>query len=579
MNKRMNVDETAISLTTEVEDAHAFKWIRRAAWTLGATMVALLCVFDLGPPLTFNDDWGFAWSVRHLDWLHLHLYPSSSALALPQIVWGWLASGGQGDQRLLRLSVVPLVLLAMWMLYRLARLAGANKTWSVLAALAPLAFPVFSADATTFMSDVPYVALLLVAAYGAVRWANEGGKRWVALCVAFAILATLQRQVGVLIPVAVTALMWLRPHGRAGWSKHDWVGLVLLWVGCVGAIVLPSLTGVAPPTQGTRITAALALQPLYFRGALEYLPGMLGLALVPFLPGLALGLGRDRDWSWAKRWLLWLVIVDLVVYIWYLILARSDYTIFPGNVFSRYGFASAVSWYQMGLKPYLFTLPVFGAIQILAADALLAFAVRLKAWWPGRRQLPGMALLLLAVTQFFPLGLVHYIPYDRYYLPAALLLVPLAARAASKTRMPILAACVALALVAAGAVIYIVGEQDYQAWQVARNNAACLAYQYALPGQVYAGYEAMAVYVEIPYYEQHGVILGGAAISTNPTYFSLTGPTQPVLSVRFAPSNDPRPGYNYSSLASAKLVVAIGVNGPGLPIPAPTGTPACPLTK
>jgi hypothetical protein len=133
-------------------------------------------------------------------------------------------------------------------------------------------------------------------------------------------------------------------------------------------------------------------------------------------------------------------------------------------------------------------------------------------------------------------------------------------------------------MVAASTIIYVVGEQDYQAWQVARNEATCLAYQYADPMQVDTGYEELAVYVEIPYYEQHGVILGGVALPNTP-YFALKGPADPIISVKFVPANDPRPGYSYSSLASAKLVLVKGPRGQGLDIQVPSGSfPACPST-
>jgi len=259
-------------------------------------------------------------------------------------------------------------------------------------------------------------------------------------------------------------------------------------------------------------------------------------------------------------------------------LAPSGVAIFPGNVLTEYGFGSSVNQYSMGQKPVLFGAPVFVAIEILAFNALLVFMKRFRDWWPGWANPAGTALLLLAVSQFLPLGLLHYIPYDRYYMPSVLLLVPLAARSASWSWKPALAGGMALVLVAVAGAFYAVGEQDYQAWQVARNNAACLAYQYASPNQVYAGYEAMATYVEVPYYDQHGVILGGVALSTNPTYFSLAGPAAPILSVRFVPTYDPRAGYTYFSLAPAKLVVAHGLNGLGLAIPVPQGAPACPAT-
>ena len=55
-------------------------------------IVALVGIvyFDLGPPLAFNDDYIYSWSARHL--ATGQLYPRQTALALPQLVIGWLIS-------------------------------------------------------------------------------------------------------------------------------------------------------------------------------------------------------------------------------------------------------------------------------------------------------------------------------------------------------------------------------------------------------------------------------------------------------------------------------------------------------
>jgi hypothetical protein len=532
----------------------AYAGIRRAAWFLGAVAVFLICVFDLGPPLAFNDDWIYALDVQHFNLLHLHLYPFGTALALVQIVWAWLVTLGHPDQRLLRLSIVPFVLLTMYALHRLARLVGADKTWSAIAAIAPLAFPVFTADATTFMSDIPYVALMLVAALGAVRWSE--GRKWIVLCVVFAILTTLQRQAGVTLPVAVTlALLWRRGNLRL---NPDGVGLILLWLGCLATVVIPTLTGVTSSIQGDYVAAALAPNPTSLLTDLLFLPGMVGLGLILFLPGLIMGARRSVRAGRTKLWITALALWEILV-----LLRAGD--ILPGNVFSPVGLNSVEA--VLG-KVVLYPFPIYLGLEIAAAAALLAFVWRWRDWWPAKTGRSGMLLLLLAIAQFLPLGLLHYLAFDRYYLPVVLALVPIAARVASQTTRPVLAARLALTLTVVSIGIYAVGEQDYQAWQVARNYAACLAYQYAAPFDVYAGYEANAVYGVVPYYERTGVILGGPPVPGRPN-FSVDGPADPIIRIVFAGPNDPRPGYNYSSWAPGKVVLMTGPRGAGVVIKVP----------
>src|SRR5207302_6031127 len=70
-------------------------------WGLAAIGLIALIVFDLSPPLAFNDDWMYAWSVHRLLEGHgLQVFPESTALALVQVVWGAAFSRGHADPRL-----------------------------------------------------------------------------------------------------------------------------------------------------------------------------------------------------------------------------------------------------------------------------------------------------------------------------------------------------------------------------------------------------------------------------------------------------------------------------------------------
>lgn len=516
--------------------------IARSAWIIGG--IGLLCIvaFDLGPPLAFNDDWVMAWGVRHFDPSHLQLYPASSAIALVQTVFAWVVTLGHADQRLLRLTEVAFIGLTMVSTHRLARRLGANAAWSSMAAVSPLAFPVFTADATTFMTDVPYVGLLMVAALGAFRW--HEGRRWIALCVAFSVLATLQRQTGIMVAPAVTLVLLL--FRKEGIARRDWIGLAALWIGCFAAIVLPAVTGITPPTQANRLHAAAAPDPIYVLTSFMFLPGLIGLGLLPFLPGLALS-GEPRQAVDRGR-----LVVFAVLVVELLIFAVNSFDVFPGNVFQPRGFN--LTGLMPYLKPQVFPAPVFLLIEI-GSVATIAFMIlrwhsfTLQQVGPG-----GACLLLISGFQFLPLTLVHYVAYDRYYLPVVAMLVPFAARAASRTSNLLLSGRISLALIAAMVVVYVAGEQDFQAWEVARDETARLAYQQASPYQVNAGYEANAVYGELPWYERTGALIGGTGVP-GAYDFSADGPRDPKLVLQFAPADDPAEGYTWSSLAPGKVVI------------------------
>jgi len=178
-------------------------WPVAVIWALAAVGLLLLVIFDLSPPLAFNDDWMYAWSVRQLVGGHgLHVFPESTALALPQVVWGALLSLGHPDPRLLRLSVVPVVALTAWVSFVLARRLGADRFWSAVAGTTLLAMPLFMTNATSFMTDNVFVGIVMAVALTSLGWASQGKWRW--LCVALLVLAPLERQVGLALIPAVS---------------------------------------------------------------------------------------------------------------------------------------------------------------------------------------------------------------------------------------------------------------------------------------------------------------------------------------------------------------------------------------
>src|SRR5207248_1806714 len=126
------------------------EWPVAAIWAMAATGLLLLVIFDLSPPLAFNDDWMYAWSAGQLVAGHgLHVFPESTALALVQVVWGAAFSLGHPDPRLLvlaplqrqiGLALIPAVMLGLllfrWKTWTRADTAAAVAMWTLPAAIA-----------------------------------------------------------------------------------------------------------------------------------------------------------------------------------------------------------------------------------------------------------------------------------------------------------------------------------------------------------------------------------------------------------------------------------------------------------
>jgi hypothetical protein len=515
--------------------------------TLAVAALVALIVFDLSRPLAFNDDWMYSWSVRQLLAGHgLHAFPESTALALVQVVWGAAFSLGHLDQRLLRLSVVPLVFLTAWCSYRLARGLGADRFWSLVAGATLLAMPLFMTNATSFMSDNFYVGLVMAVALTGVGWITGGRWRW--LCVALLIMAPLQRQVGLALVPALTLglLLWKRPT----WTRSDSLAMVAIWILPAAALVIAGRLAVSQP-----LYSVVGPSQYNIGHSIFPLPAMLGLALIPFLVALALrpaaptppsparGGGRNSVLGRESGWSLMSAALGVVGAIGCLVDLQQFGMTFPGNVFSPLGFAAILS----GSKPPIFPGPVFRAIEIAAVTTFVLLFVLRRHWWTPRAHPPdALFLVMISALQFLPLLAVQWFIYDRYYFPVIAPLIPLVAALAARADHQRAARAWATAAIAAGLTLYVVGEQDYVAWQVARDGAAHLAYQMASHDQVQAGFEANAVYVELPGYDRTG----------RADFFAVLGPAHPQITLLFAPAGDARPGVSYSSLAPGKIVLA-----------------------
>ena len=503
-----------------------------AILALAAAGLVALVIFDLSPPLAFNDDWMYGWSVRQLVAGHgLHSFPESTALALVQVVWGAVFSLGHPDQRLLRLSVVPLVILTSWCTYQLARRLGTDRFWSFVAGATLLAMPLFMANATTFMSDNVYVGLLMAVALTGVAWISGGRWRW--LCVALIVLAPLQRQTGMALVPALTVglLLWKRPT----WNWSDSLAVAAIWTLPTAALLAAGRLVVSEP-----LYSAVGPFELNLGHAIFPLPAMLGLALIPFLAALAFRPappGRESGWSVASAGL------GIVGAIGCLVDLSQFGMIFTGNVLSPLGFTAILP----GSKPPIFPGPVFKALEIAAVMTFVLLFVLRRRWWNPRALGPvALLLVLISASQLLPLLVVPWFVYDRYYLPLIAPLIPLVAVVAARAHHQGAAQSWAAAAIAAGLILYVIGEQDYLAWQAARDQAAHLAYGTAAPDQVQAGFEANGVYVELPSYERTG----------RADLFAIVGPAHPQITLLFASASDPRPGVSYSSLAPGRIVLA-----------------------
>lgn len=520
---------------------------RTALIALGAVSLialALLVFFDLGPPLAFNDDWMYAWAVRQLSAGHLALYPASSALALTQIAWGAVVTFGHTDDRILRLSVVPFALLLAVSTFQVARRLGAGRFWSGVAGLAVTTSPVYLASATSFMSDIPYTALVMAAVWNGLRWQQDGrGRAWT---VSLVVAATAQRQIGVLLAPALTLAFW------AAWRAEPariqrWLPVIFLWLAAAATLVIPEVLGLTPAAASTR-QAEIAVNPVNVAIDVLVTPAEIGLVLIPFVAALVTAPQRNRSGDHRGP-----ALVVLAAAIGLIVFLHAGLPI-TGDSFQPMGLMD-VQAANPQTKQVLYPWPVYGTVMALAVAGFASLAIwRWSEWRAGGA--PAALLIAVSAAQLVPWLFSPHFAYDRYYFAVAAPLVPLAAALADRSLRPRGAQTWAVCALVLGLALYAAGEQDYQAWQQARDDTARLAYQTTSPEYVGAGYEANAVYWELPYYERSGVDVSGWSDPTG-WDFAILGPRQPRVVLVFARADDPRPGFGYSSLSPGKVVIQV----------------------
>jgi dolichyl-phosphate-mannose-protein mannosyltransferase len=535
----LSVTDTSRGAAQQSAQSNGGRQAAHAAWSagviaiaaLGIVTVAAIATFDLGPKLAFNDDYAYSWSARHL--FAGPIYPQQTALALPQIAIGWLVSLPFGhDQRALRISVLIAILLGAFAAYRLASRLGAGRKWALMAPLVILTSPIFFNLAITFMSDVAYIGLLLLACNAGASWLENDRAR--PSFVVWASLATLQRVFGVVVVAALAIALVLRARRRGRWlDRSDAAWLASAVLGSAAAAVLPGLLGISAGLNVvdrlTHVDAAALLNPMV------HLPVIAGYLVLPLLGAIAV--------EWNRRSVAIAVVGAALVL---LLLWRFPWL--PGNIWTFVGPAPTLP----GPKEPPVSLAVNLVLITLSPVVFLFIGPAASDRWAAaaRADLRFVFLLVVSGAQLALLIPNTLTLFDRYYLPVLAPVVPMVCALAQRYSRP--GGLVTATVVCAGLIaLSTVYELDYQSWQTARDAAALLAYRCAPPDRVNAGYEANAVYVEIPAYEATGKFpLGRIG-----RLLTIYGPPNPALQLEYAGPTDPRPGVVYGVLTRGKVAL------------------------
>lgn len=400
-------------------------------------LVYLAAVLLVNPSGEFplNDDWAYAKVVKHFletgeilfsDWQGMTL--------LSQLLWGTLFCLPFGFSFLaLRISTLVLSVVALFFFWLLL-VKRENNSWKRIFFMSLLAFnPLFFHLSFSFMTDVPFLAFCLISFYFLETYQEKFRPLDLILGCLFIIIATLTRQLALLLALAygisyclthkkfsISYLLFAVPFllsllclwGFNYLLKHNWnlpanynfqFGMIL------SAFFSPSIT-VLVNLMYYSITAIIAM----------------GVLLIPFSASYIV---KTTGKLWKNKLFL-LIIVFLLLFSALKIFVKDKWIPFPGNVI-----------YSLGLGPII-------GDGFVSYDASLTFAE--KIFWAviafcGAVSAAIISILLIKKRNFFSFHFISIVLYiatlstvyfsDRYLLLPIVFLILLLSDFLSKINL------------------------------------------------------------------------------------------------------------------------------------------------
>jgi len=384
-------------------------------------MVMVALINPLGETLYGPDDWSYALTVRNLlDTGVYHTHDWSVSNIMAQAYWGALFSKLLGYSLVsLRLSTLALAGVGSVSLYFLARELDFDRSVSSLIAACWLASPLVAQYSFTFMTDIPFVTLIILSFLLYSR-AWRLSSYWLAGAASIAVAASiLVRQSGVALIPGVF-LIWLWPHGQPRrWRLALAGGALPVMVG-----IWQAADGLLMPNWGTRWASAeqsryvSAVGPFLLEAAWRVVNILQNLVFFcsPLLAALAIDFMRAlKPPGYARRQLM--LVTALIAFV-------LAFSVIGVRMMGKNGAPFLILYWPLPLTLAMLAVTLLGG-------ALLARLAIMSPWLADRRLLYiGVSTLCLAGFVLITFKII-----DRYIialLPCALLLLarPLASQSA-----------------------------------------------------------------------------------------------------------------------------------------------------
>lgn len=171
---------------------------------IGVVWIVMAALANPLGDFPLNDDWVYGLAVKSVLETGYYQFPSpSSANVGPQVYWGALFCLPFGFSfTALRFSSLALGLIGVLALYGLIRALGGKPQIALLGALTLSVNPLYFGLAHSFMTDVPFISLVMLALFFLVRGFQRDSRFYLAIGLVFAFAAILVRQLGLIVLLA-----------------------------------------------------------------------------------------------------------------------------------------------------------------------------------------------------------------------------------------------------------------------------------------------------------------------------------------------------------------------------------------
>ena len=495
-----------------------------ALWILMSALVNPIGDFPL------NDDWRYALGVKSiLDAGRFELPSPEAPNVFAQAYWGALFCLPSGFSfTALRFSTLTLGGAGICALYLLILETGGNRRTALLGGLTLAVNPLYFGLAHTFMTDVPFVVLVITALWLFVRGFQREERVSLLAGILVALFTILIRQFALLLLLAFGAAYVMK---RGATWKAFLVAIMPLSVG-IGMHVFYQHwmveTGRTPHFElasfnliPTPLGAFVTYSLRYIIIALPYL----GFFIAPFLASVAL-LGSHPDGR-NRRLLACLLVVTLAG-----ALLMGLYTVYtplrdPAHILAPFGLGARLLRDTYHLRQNFPVIPagmtifwsgsiVVGALGGAAALLYLAqttIQVAKGIWRPERRAESWLEALMLVFFAAYAISMLlvgfslHSPLFDRYLLVFVPVIFVLVVTKETRSRYTLAhrwRGVLSLTLVLVYAVVDVAATHDYLAWNRARWMATAKLIDAGIsPHQIDGGYEFNGWYLfELDYHRK-----------------------------------------------------------------------------